>query len=75
MTRHYPDLEAEAARWQLKYGQQRARCVVFMGALATLARQGQEDFARRVLRRADEAAAAVRLSDFTRAHTNAGGEP
>ena len=68
---HADGAAEERERWMLKYGQQRARNAVFMQAMATLARRGDADFARRVVQRADEAAAAVRLEDFTRAHVNA----
>jgi len=68
---HADGAAEERERWMLKYGQQRARNAVFVQAMATLARRGDADFARRVVQRADEAAAAVRLEDFARAHVNA----
>jgi len=63
--------DEEVERWMLKYGQQRARNAVFMQALATLARRGDADFAKKTIKRADDAAADVRVEDFTRAHVNA----
>jgi len=67
-------LAAERERWMLKCGQQQARNAVFMQAMASVARRWDADFARRVVQRADEAAAAVRLEDFTRVHVNTGAD-
>lgn len=59
----------DEADWQLRYGQQRARNAVFMQALATVARRSDEDreWAKRVVKAADEAAESVRIEDFTTA--------
>ena len=49
---------------RLKAGRQQARCAVFMQAMATLAREGQQARAQRWIARADRAAADVRPEDF-----------
>lgn len=58
--------ESDAAMWQLKYGQQRARCSVFMQAMAKLVRHGpsEREWAQAVIKAADKAAAGVKLDDF-----------
>lgn len=57
--------------WQLKYGQQQARNAVFMGAMATLARDPRKrSAAQHWVKAADDAAAAVRLEDFSVARVN-----
>jgi len=63
--------ERDAER--LRYGQERARVAVFMQAMAELHRRVQgAQFAQDVVKRADEAAANVRLEDFVEAKTNKG---
>lgn len=69
MAERAEELAAERDAERLRYGQQLARRAVFMQAMATLARRGPElqEFAAATVKRADEAAANVRLEDFTAA--------
>lgn len=64
------EMREERDAERLRYGQQQARNAVFMQALAALARResavgGMGNFVRDVVERADRAAEAVRLEDFT----------
>ena len=63
---------AREKKWQLKYGQQRARCAVFMQVMAGLARRGGKDavMAKVCVSAADRAAQGISIEDFVVAKIN-----
>lgn len=64
LTTRVSELEKERDRERLRYGRQFAANTVWMKLAAKLARNGQQELAQETMRKAGDAAAAVRLEDF-----------